>query len=758
MKETESMNEHPEWPLKRWFLEQILDSTKDCVKVVSPDGQLLWMNQKGHDLLGIDASACIGKSWIDFWHKDYRQRCLSAIDEARNGVQGRFEGAFITPTGEENYWDVSVTELRGRGEEAKCFLVISRETTDHKKLEHQLRQTSTELNLIVDRLPALVGYIDSSQNYRWVNKKYADWYRLSPADLVGKNWRKVLSRHVSREYAEELRPHVESVLKGKPASFEATQVYAGRRRSLSASYVPDVDNAGKVLGFVLLIMDVTEQVRAREEMLKSQERFRTLSETLPSIVWAAGPGGEIDYLSERYFEATGRDAIQGLGADWYKVIHPDDLPQVIERWAACVRSSTKFSCQYRIQQQDGSYRWCLARALPQRNEKKRVTGWTGVSTDIHQQVQAEQWARASESRYRLLFEDNPLPMWTYHRDTLHFLSVNDTAVVAYGYSRDEFLQMKITQIRPDEDVPQLLERLKGPLEDNVADQVRHKRKNGTVFWAEVNGHALSDSNGAVRLVVAQDVTERVKLNQELIRRAEHDPLTGLPNRILLEDRFEQARNHAVREQRNIGVVALDFDRFKAINDTFGHQLGDKFLKSATERLRGRLRDSDTLSRIGGDEFVVLLQDLDSSTECERMIVQIMDALATPVEVMDVHLKASISVGFAMYPEDGKELDDLIRRADYGLYQAKRAGRNAWRRYERTNPAGVEQARKIEGLLRRAIQENRLELHYQPVVDCSGRIRSLEALVRLQDQEHGIVPPSVFIPIAEESGLIHTLGI
>jgi diguanylate cyclase (GGDEF)-like protein/PAS domain S-box-containing protein len=744
--------------LKSQILSHTIRSTRDHLKILALDGTVRWMNAESQRSLGLETvHEARGMRWPDLWPQEQRSTAQAALAVAQSGGYGRFEGCFSADMGPETWWDVSITPIRAQSGETEALLVIARNITDRKKVECELVRRTRQLQMIVDNVPALIAYIDVQGCYQWVNRAYEEWYGLSSEDMVGRHWYGVIAEGVGKEYARRLCPKVRAVLAGIPQTFEAPLEFGGRVHHLLLSYTPDRDENGCVRGFVLLATDTTEQRRAQEELFTSQESFRTLAEALPSIVWSATPDGAIDYLSDRFRDMTGLRPEEGLESKWVRMIHPDDMPSLDLRYRAALTAGTPLDEKFRIRQKDGSYRWYLARALPQRNDSGEIIRWVGASTDIHQQVLSEEAIRRSEQKYRLLFDDNPLPMWTYDCRTLKFISVNDKAIRSYGYSREEFLSMKVTDIRPKEDLPGVIGVLRDPQSGVVAGPFRHKRKDGSIFWAEATGHDTIQDGEHLTLVVAQDVSERVRLNEELLRRAEHDPLTGLPNRILLAQRFKDAARRADRRGAKAVLLAIDFDHFKQINDSFGHQVGDGFLKALADRIRGRLRSTDTLARLGGDEFIAIADDVYSLDACAAIANNLMDALQEPITVMDVQLKPTLSLGLAVYPDDGTSLDDLMRRADYGLYEAKRAGRNCWKRYMRSQSYRVEEARQIERSLRTAADEKRLLLHYQPMFSASGEIKAMEALVRLVDPQLGILPPGRFISIAEETGLIHSIG-
>ncbi|MFA6015156.1 MAG: EAL domain-containing protein [Gallionellaceae bacterium] len=240
--------------------------------------------------------------------------------------------------------------------------------------------------------------------------------------------------------------------------------------------------------------------------------------------------------------------------------------------------------------------------------------------------------------------------------------------------------------------------------------------------------------------------------------AHHDILTGLPNRLLLRDRFDQAVAQADREQSGVAVLFLDLDNFKQVNDTLGHNYGDQLLVRVVERLRGCLRDTDTISRQGGDEFVVLLPHLRNTADIGTIAHNIIGAFADPFEIESYLINTTFSVGVSLYPDDGREFDALLRNADTALYQAKDSGRDTYRFFSEKMNMDAQEQLHLQGQLRNAVKNQEFLLHYQPQIDiASGRIIGAEALVRWQHPELGLIPPGKFIPLAERTGLVIPMG-
>jgi len=258
--------------------------------------------------------------------------------------------------------------------------------------------------------------------------------------------------------------------------------------------------------------------------------------------------------------------------------------------------------------------------------------------------------------------------------------------------------------------------------------------------------------------VCRDITERKTAQHELYKLAHHDRLTGLPNRVLLEDRLQQAKALSQRMFRSFAVLFLDLDRFKMINDTLGHSVGDELLRLVSVRLKKTLRETDTVARIGGDEFIILLSSVNDRSDVSHLADKILKSLVVPFKLRDHELFITTSLGVCMYPEDGQETDDIVKKADIAMYHAKSMGRNNVQFYNNDMDQNASRRFVISNSLRRGLEQNEFRVYYQPKVDVvSGRIVAIEALVRWEHPELGLLSPVEFIQLAEENGLIMHLG-
>ena len=382
----------------------------------------------------------------------------------------------------------------------------------------------------------------------------------------------------------------------------------------------------------------------------------------------------------------------------------------------------------------------------------------GMILTLLEEQKREADARSQE--YRVLFENNPHPMWIFDTDTLQFLAVNDSAVARYGYTADQFRGMTLRDIRPPEDVEAMQQTL-----DKVADQDAvvvsgpwtHILRDGRRIQVEVSMHSIKFEGKKARFSLVQDVTERQQLHHKLLHQAHHDMLTGLPNRLLLLDRMEHALNSAARRGKKAAVICLDIDRFKQINDTYGHGVGDQCLKMVAERLKSRLRAEDTVARSGGEEFTVVVGDLVLAEDATRVVDDLLATLRKPFIAEQYPIDVTASFGIAIYPDHGTDAATLWRSADTAMYRVKRSGGNDYVLVSQEISQSTTEANEIELFMRRALKEGGLEMYYQPEYRTHGGMCGLEALLRLRHPKFGVVSPERFIPVAEESGLIVPLG-
>lgn len=376
-------------------------------------------------------------------------------------------------------------------------------------------------------------------------------------------------------------------------------------------------------------------------------------------------------------------------------------------------------------------------------------GVIGLRVDITELKQRE-------ASFRLLFDGNPVPMIVCAQDDERILSVNDAALSHYGYARADFEKLKIAHLQAFEsEAPWTGSQTS---EERVARTWKHIKADGSLIDVAIySRHLVFDDKPAV-LLALMDITERKRAEARLAFMAQHDGLTGLPNRILLRQRLDELLVHTRRSGDKIAVMFLDLDNFKAINDTLGHAIGDKLLKGVTKRLKSSLREEDAVARLGSDEFAVVQSGVERPEDVAFLARRLIEAISEPY-LFDGHtIVSGVSIGIAIAPGDGDDAEKLLKNADMALSRAKSEGHGTFSFFESEMDARAQTRRRIEIDLRDAIENSVLQPYYQPLVDLqSGRITGFEALVRWPHPERGFISPGEFIPVAEETGLINAVG-
>jgi diguanylate cyclase (GGDEF)-like protein/PAS domain S-box-containing protein len=348
-------------------------------------------------------------------------------------------------------------------------------------------------------------------------------------------------------------------------------------------------------------------------------------------------------------------------------------------------------------------------------------------------------------------------MWVHDPETLRILEVNDAAVAHYGYSREEFVSMTLPDLRPTEDVDAIRRENLAANSTKLAGPWRHRRKDGSYIQVDMASHLIDFQGRKCSFVLVQDVTDRQQLHEQLLHQAHHDLLTGLPNRLLLEDRLQQSLAQAARYGQQAAVLCLDLDRFKHINDHYGHAVGDLCLQHVVKRISARLRAVDTFARTGGDEFIIILGELTGRNSAVMVARSILESINKPIEVEDYCFDISASIGIAIYPDDGADTTQLRRAADAAMYRAKQGGGGQYLLVSSYGSGSANEVIELERFMRAALKSDGLELYYQPQYSMAGNLCSLEALLRLNHPQLGTLAADRFLPIAEECGLVVPLG-
>jgi diguanylate cyclase (GGDEF)-like protein/PAS domain S-box-containing protein len=474
----------------------------------------------------------------------------------------------------------------------------------------------------------------------------------------------------------------------------------------------------------------------------------------------------IEFVSAGCLEVTGYtpvDLLLNNRISFEQMIHPEDRMWLREATRDALERRAVVDVEYRLVRTDGAVVWVWDRSVGVVDVDGRIVAIEGLVQDITERKRTFQALQDAERRYRSVFE-NAIEGIFRTSPTGKYLVVNPALAHMYGYDSPDELTQTVrnigVQVYVDPQRRQEFARVMREQGMVVGFESEVRRRDGTTIWISENARAVEDESGNVQYYegTAEDVTERKRYQARIEWQANYDTLTGLANRSLLHDRLERAILSATGHHDQIAVVFVDLDRFKLINDTLGHQVGDELLKTMAQRISGCVRESDTVARIGGDEFVLLLGAGPGKESVAHRLELLLAAVAQPWATPQGEFQVTCSIGVALYPEDGSDAATLLKHADTALYQAKDHGRNRFRFFTSELNRLMSERLELENRLRRALERKEFVLHYQSRVDiATQRITGVEALVRWRRSETELVEPMRFIPLAEETGLIIPLG-
>ena len=511
---------------------------------------------------------------------------------------------------------------------------------------------------------------------------------------------------------------------------------------------------------------------AEKHLAQTEDKYRGLLEAAPDAMVVVNQGGEIVLLNVQAEKQFGyrRDELLGqvvtniIPEGFAERLVADDLRSAEEALAQQIGTGIELTAR----RKDASEFPIELMLSPLESSEGILV--TAAIRNISVRKDAEKHLAQTEGKYRGLLEAAPDAMVVVNQ-TGEIVLLNLQAEKQFGYRRDELLGQKVTNIIPHGFAERLVADGLRSAEDALAQQIgtgielTARRKDGSDFPIELMLSPLESAEGVLVTAAIRDISLRKRAESasrtmalQMAHSAQHDFLTGLPNRMLLSDRIDRAIAFAPRHLNKVAVLFLDLDGFKHINDSLGHTAGDKLLQSIAQRLVDSVPTADTVSRQGGDEFVVLLSEVEHAEDAAITARKMLRAVAEVHSIDQRDLHITTSIGVSVYPDDGGDAETLIKNADMAMYQAKENGPQNYRFFTPAMNVRAVERQSIEESLRRGLERHEFALHYQPKVDLrSGRITGVEALVRWKHPTRGVVPPAQFIPVAEDSGLIRPLG-
>ncbi len=627
------------------------------------------------------------------------------------------------------------------------LLIIKRHNTQRKD-EQKYQQLFTELNtpmLLLD--PENGNIIDA-------NKAAVSFYGHPLQTLKNHN----LGLISTSSFSEIKRAIEEAADQKKKSCMLQHRLASGKIRDVEVCSGPLHINDRKIL--YIIVNDVTARIQAENALLESESRFKTLTNLSPVGTFFTDEKGICSYVNNEWTKITGQPESYWRNRTWTEAIHEADREKIIADWARIVLKHGTFEVECRIRKADGEIRWILCRATAIKESDRGQDLFIGVAIDIADRKQIEHelqlMATTFETHDPILITDAES----------RILKINKAFGDVSGYQEDELIGKTPSTFKSRHHDSEFFRKMWADLSKKGSWQgeIYNRSKSGHIHQDWVTITAIQDNHGKVVNYIGHyhDITERKEAEEQIRKLAFYDPLTSLPNRRLFLERLEDELEIAHLENKHGALLFLDLDHFKNLNDSLGHPVGDALLVEVSRRLRENISEGETIARIGGDEFVVLLPNIApivelSAERAEQLANRIRLAITKPFYIHGHEYHISVSIGISLFPEKNQNSADILKRADTAMYRAKQDGRDSVCFFKQEMQISADKRLAIEKDLRHAIRQNELYLVYQPMISWEGNIIGAEVLLRWEHEKHGLIPPGDFIPIAEDTGLIFDIS-
>ena len=744
-------------------LRELVGNLREGVYVSSLQGRILDANPAFLKMFGLASLEELARYTVYDLLVDPAQRASELELLARDGAVREFEIQIRRPDGQIRTVLDACHAATDPATGETLFHGILVDITDRKAEEARLEHWFSLLRATLESTADGILVVDSKGKIVSFNQKFAQMWRIPGDILVAGDDRRALDFVLNQlKHPDRFLARVQALYADADAtSSDVIEFTDGR---VFERYSQPQQVGGKSVGRVWSFRDVTERNAAEAALREGEERYRRLVELSPDGigVYVDGRIVFINAAGAKIFGATSADQL--IGKQIMDLVHPDYRAAVTERMRLMLDEDKQVPLiAETFLRLDGTPVDVEVMAAPLRYRDRKAI--QVVVRDMSERRRQELALRESEERYALAARGANDGLWDWHLLTNEvYYSARWKGMLGYaddqvGRSPDEWLK----RVHP-EDVP----RLKAQIEAHVqgtAPQLEHEHrllhKDGAYRWMLCRGVVVRDQTGrAYRMAGSlSDITERKLAEEQLLHDAFHDSLTTLPNRALFTDLLGRSLGRAQRRaEYRFAVLFVDLDRFKVVNDSLGHTVGDELLRAITRRIERCVRPGDTVARLGGDEFAILVDDIGNASDATRVADRIQRELTQPFNLSGHEVFTSASIGIALSASGYEEADDLLRDADTAMYRAKALGKARYEVFDTAMHARARALLELETDLRRAIERNEFRLYYQPMVSLdTGRIAGFEGLVRWQHPQRGLIGPAAFVPIAEETGLIIPIG-
>jgi diguanylate cyclase (GGDEF)-like protein/PAS domain S-box-containing protein len=740
------------------LIREAFDRTAVGLVVFGLDGVLRQVNRAFCEMTGHSREELEGAPLRLVCHPDDQARDEEQLRQVRAGgdTTASMERRLIRRDGAEVWVRLSTATIDDAGGPGRLVIAAVVDLTEQRQKDRTLLQMNAFLKAIVEATPVAVYTTDPEGLISFWNAASERIFGFTGEQAIGRR-----APFVPAQRKDEARQLRERVLAGETL----TGLELERQRAdgtpivINGSAAPLRGASGEIEGMLVACVDVTGVRQAAVDLEKHLHFTRALLDAIPSPVYFKDREGRYGLYNRAF------DELFGGGRDWIgKTVHDliggEAAREHTERERPLLERPASTTYEMLLPAA-GDMRQMLYNKVSFVDRSGEVAGLIGVITDVTRYKETERALEASEARFRVLTESS-LDLISVVDERGAILYQSPALRHLLGFEPSDTLGRNVAELVHPDDVEQAAAAFRRIIETRQSSEpVEFRLRHRDGMWRTFESLGTNClANPHIHGVVfnSRDVTDRKVIQQRIQHLAYHDNLTGLPNRSLLQDRLAHSIARAERTNRKVAVLFIDLDNFKNINDTLGHDVGDELLRQVSRRLSDCVRLEDTIARQGGDEFIVLLDALDDSRGASVVAQKVLNSLRQPFLLGGTEQHVSGSVGIALFPEDGRDPQTLMKNADTAMFHGKGLGKNTYQYFTAQMNIAVKRRMTLESALRRAVMQKNFVLQYQPQVDLeTGAIPAVEALVRWETEDSGTVMPGDFIPLAEETGLISEIG-
>ena len=734
-------------------LRTLVNTLPDLVWMKDVDGIYLGCNTRFERFFGAREADIHGKTDYDFVAQEladlFREKD-KAVMEAGKPLMNEEEVTYADD-GHKELLETIKTPMYNHNGDLIGVLGVGRDITDRKQSEEALllnRQLLEEAQTIAH--VANWELDPTTMKAHWSDEAFRILDR-EPIDDVGPEW---LSALLHPEDKEAVLSSLQlAITDGHKHHMQYRIIRpSGEIRWLECQAVQKYDESGKLLKLRGVVQDITKRKLSENALLESEHWFKAITGQSTEGITVADPEGNYTYVNPAFCDMIGYSEQELLKMTVFDVKAPEQDHSSFEK---SKNSEEGHAIQVLLQRKDGTT--FISEVLGKMIEISGKTHVLGTIRDITEKVKNEEQILTLS----LALEQSPVSVVITDTEA-NIEYVNRAFEQVTGYSSAEVLGKNPRILQSGETSDNLYKDLWQTITNGEIweGELQNRRKDGEIIWEYAHFSPVIDGSGTIRhyLAVKEDITQRKLQAEQILHQAHFDALTDLPNRFLSLDRLTQLLNEAQRNDEKVAVLFLDLDDFKKVNDTLGHETGDNLLIDSAQRLRSVVRSGDTVGRLGGDEFIVLLGGLAEASAAQPIVENLLDRFRDAFRIDGRELMMTISIGIAVYPSDGDNASQLLRNADSAMYHSKELGRNTYSYFTNAMNEGVLRRLALEEQMHGALERGEFSVLYQPQIDISSnRIMGAEALLRWTNPALGPVLPTEFIPIAEQNGLIVPLG-